>query len=155
MSEVWEMEYCFLILWVKFFFFPTLFVCVLYRRNRLYSPLHSAINRLCSLPPCLVTSLIPPAFLPSQSRGDDKRERIQPRRSGAIVASATDKFDGHSSPHRPLPVHHGLRLLEGRQASRSGRVRFLYPPRLTRIYRSWISFFVPIDLKMICLASKQ
>lgn len=46
------------------------------------------------------------------------------RRAGASGPAAADESDGHPSPHRPLPVHHDLRLLEGRQAPRSSSVSF-------------------------------
>lgn len=51
--------------------------------------------------------------------GGSGGERGGGRRRGA----AADEPDGDAAAHRPLPVHHGLRLLEGRQAPRPRRVR--------------------------------
>lgn len=49
-----------------------------------------------------------------KKNGGGERGRQPRRRWGA----APNKPHGDAAAHRPLPVHHGLRLLEGRQAPR-------------------------------------
>lgn len=48
------------------------------------------------------------------THGGGERGRQPRRRRG----TAPDEPHGDAAAHRPLPVHHGLRLLEGRQAPR-------------------------------------
>jgi hypothetical protein len=49
-----------------------------------------------------------------EKHGGGERGRVPQRRRGA----APDEPHGDAAAHRPVPVHHGLRLLEGRQAPR-------------------------------------
>lgn len=61
----------------------------------------------------------PKTLVDGQIHGDDPRgERIH--EGGADPRG--DEPDGHAAAHRPVPVYHGLCLLEGWEAPRARRV---------------------------------